>query len=565
MNSELSFLVVEDDPIDAKAVCKLLGRGPTAQHTDRAASLEQAKEKVRQSRYDAVILDLGLPDSQGIDGLIEFQASAPELPVVVLTGCQDENIALRSMDLGAEDFLNKNSMTEDSLWRSLRYAIERHRRKREVYQDIDSLRVSLNDAMRQATSDPLTTLPNRRGLQNYLEQLSKAHPQQPFIVGVTDLDHFKNINDSYGHHVGDIVLREFAGRLQHCMRSVDFVARIGGDEFVIIFGGLKRAEAENLGRRMMDHVSSSPISEAGRKINFSATLAIAEIEPPFIDLEQILLQTHRLLVQGKEGGRNRVECAWSADSEESKKTGALETKDQEPRTHEFSDSSLVQHARAVRTLALDGSLGYHILFGLGSPTWPMVAPAVSRSRLANRLSEMTLNCVQRAQKWRQHEAPHSQLHLDIEADAIRPWVCAKLTHIFPQDEDRANCVFFLHTDFHNQPGAASLADIRLLHQAGFQIGVRNIGDGATILEHLQLLAPEWIRFDPALTVHVGRYEKKAAALRQTIKMLQPLNAHFLADETEETEDLKLLQALGFNSYYSSGEVPRGSLNLLTQK
>jgi diguanylate cyclase (GGDEF)-like protein len=544
MNSELNFLVIEDDPVDAKAVCRILNRSGISQRTDTAASMEQAKQKVRRNRYDAVILDLGLPDSQGIDGILEFQATAPELPIVVLTGNEDERTALRSMDIGAEDFISKNSVTDDKLCRSVRYAIERHRRKSEVYRDMDSLRLSLKDAVRQASTDALTGLPNRRGLQYYLEQLSQANPIQPVIIGMADIDHFKSINDSHGHNIGDAVLKEFAGRLQHCLRNTDFAARIGGDEFVIVFGSLSRNEAQRLGHRMLNHVASTPARDSGKTIPFSATLAMAEIAPPFLDIEQMLLQTHPLLARGKEFGRNRVECSWGPDEAPPDKSSEAE----EPDTL-FPHERLLQHVREVNALSIQGSMGHYLSYGLGSASWSMSAPAVGRARLANRLSQMTLQCMRRAQDWREQNDPEGELHLDIEADAIRPWVCTEMTRIFKDPKSRANCVFFLHTDFQNHPGAASLSDIRLLRQAGFQLGARNIGDGSTILEHLQLLKPDWIRLDPALTINVGHYEKKAKALGQMVEMLRPLGSRLVADETEITEDLNQLIEFGFHAYY----------------
>jgi diguanylate cyclase (GGDEF)-like protein len=548
MNSALNFLLVEDDPVDALAIQRGLDRCGLHKCTDNAVTLEQAKERIRHKRYDAVILDLGLPDSSGIDGVLEFQASAPEIPIVVLTGNLDDSVAMRSMDIGAEDFIQKKSLTDEALCRALRFAIERHRRKRQAYSDLDAMRLSLNDAMRRATTDQLTNLPNRRGLQNHIEQVSRRYHYHPVIVGICDLDHFKNINDTYGHHVGDAVLSEFAGRLQHCLRSTDFAARIGGDEFVIVFGGMSREEAAALGRRMLAHVSSSPAMHAGLAVPFSATLALAEVEAPFIDMEQILSQTHAMLTQGKEGGRNRVQCSWNCELP-SKPNGATGEGAGQEESLEL-DKEIVQLRRSVNSIQLGASLGNHLAFGLGSSTWPMVGPLISRARLANRLSEITLDCLRLAQRWRSEDAPHAMLHLDIEADAINPLLCAELVKVFPEESSRGSCVLFLHTDFPSMPGSASFTHIRLVRQAGFQLGVRNLGDGATIFEHLQLLNPSWIRLDPALTINVGRYQKKVEHLRQVVDMLRPLGALLVAEETEDDLDLRQLLELGFHAYYS---------------
>jgi diguanylate cyclase (GGDEF)-like protein len=547
VSNELKFLVVEDDPVDAKTVCRILNHIGVSQKTDTVNSLEQAKRKVHQTHYDAVILDLGLPDSQGIDGVIEFQATAPEVPIVVLTGSHDERTALQSMDIGAEDFINKEAVTGENLYRSLCFAMERHRRKSEVFRDMDTLRLSLEDAQQQASTDPLTGLANRRGLQRYLEHLGSTNPRMPIIVGMADLDHFKGINDGHGHKAGDAVLREFAARLQHSLRGMDFAARIGGDEFVIVFGGLGRMEATGLGSRILNHIASTPAEDGGMIIPFTATLALAEIQPPFIDLEQILVQTHALLARGKSGGRNRVECSWE-------KEGRTAPEEPEgPSTAElsfFDEDRLLQSVRKVVAVSDELPQGYQLSFGLGLKSWPMVAPAVSRARLANRLSQMTLQCLRRAKEWRAKEAPGSELHLDIEADAIKPWVTTELTRIFPDEKERASCVLFFHTDFPSQPGALSLLDLRLLRQAGFKLGARNLGDGATILEHLQLLSPEWLRFDPALTINVWRYEKKLQSLKRMLEMLRPLGAKFAAEEIGGSEDLKQLKDLGFQACYS---------------
>src|SRR4051812_18554237 len=107
MNNYLNLLVVDDDAVDAANVSRMLSHSGIARNTDSVPSLAEAKNKIRHNHYDAVILDLGLPDSQGTDGVLDFQATAPELPIVVLTGNEDEKTALRSMSVGAEDYINK--------------------------------------------------------------------------------------------------------------------------------------------------------------------------------------------------------------------------------------------------------------------------------------------------------------------------------------------------------------------------------------------------------------------------------------------------------------------------
>jgi two-component system cell cycle response regulator len=531
MDGALNFLVVEDDPIDAKAVCRLLNQSGMANHADSASSLEQAKEKVRHRRYDAVILDLGLPDSQGIDGVIEFQASAPELPIVVLTGCDDEKTTLRSMGSGAEDYLSKESLSEASLSRSLRYAIERHRRRHETYRDADSLKNSLHDALQQANTDPLTSLPNRQGLALHLEQLSRGRPEGSFLLGLADINQFKAINDAHGLHMGDAVLREFASRLQHCLREGDFAARSGGDEFVLVFSQLERGKAADLARKMLEHATLVPASWGGKSLPFSATMALCEMEAPFVDLEPMLEQARALLARGRQEGKNQVSLSWTA-------TGAGERGGKPPSQPPFGDDGPPMRAWKVEPFGGGPLLAHYLEFGTPGEA--------ERFRQAGRLSQMTMQCLRRAQAWRRREAPESELHLDLEADAVKPWLQAELLRLFSGPEERAATVFFVDSDFSGFPGQSQLAELRRLQAAGFRLGVREVGGGATILEHLLYLAPAWLRFAPATTINAGRYKQKSAALARTLAMLKPLKAGCLLHGNTQPDDLRQAAALGFS-------------------
>jgi DNA-binding NarL/FixJ family response regulator len=147
MNRELDFLVVEDDPIDVKAINFLLLHTELARHIDNCSTLKQAISKVQSCHFDAVIFDLSLPDCQGVDGLIEFKAMAPDLPIIVLTGIQNEETALRSLNIGAEDVIDKNFIVPEQFSRALLFAIKRHSHLRRAYHDKVQLGRSLKDAM----------------------------------------------------------------------------------------------------------------------------------------------------------------------------------------------------------------------------------------------------------------------------------------------------------------------------------------------------------------------------------------------------------------------------------
>ena len=528
MDRNLNFLVVEDDPVDSKNVCRLLHTLPNVDHTDTACDLKEAKGHVLHNSYDAVILDLGLPDSQGLDSVLDLQATAPDLPIVVLTGNGNEETAVRSVDLGAEDCLSKDTLTCDALIRALRFAIERHRHKHAIYESMDHLKVSLDGALQAAATDPLTGLPNRRGLAEYLGHLAPTGPPPLIIVAVADLDQFKAINDEHGHDVGDEVLREFSKRLLHCLRAGDFAARVGGDEFVIVFDTVNREGAAKLGQRIVEHVAATPVTvRHGERVAFSATLAMVEIQGAGAELEQMLNRAHPLLLRGKQGGRMRLECSWS----EPMGPGAATAPGPRPIRH---------HTRALRSLPGLMPLGYRLVFGEGHPLRPQAG-------LDGGLRAMTLERLQRAEEWRRFNDPSGRLHLDVEADAIDTELRTQLNRMIPH-ERRDQTVFYFHSTAQHPSSTQALGELKLLRKAGFQLGLRSVGDGSTVFEHLALLGPEWLRVDPLLTHHLARFQKKQDALRLLVAMLRPLDTRLVAEVGAGSDDLKALAALGFHAF-----------------
>jgi diguanylate cyclase (GGDEF)-like protein len=169
-----------------------------------------------------VLLDLSLPDANRLEALMQLRAAAPDVPIVILSGMQDELLAVKAVQEGAQDYLIKGRVDGDSLGRSINYAIERKQSEVEL--------------ARKAMHDPLTGLPNRALFLDRLVHAaawSKRH-HSTFSVMFMDLDRFKVINDSLGHETGDQVLVEVARRIGGVLRSSDTAARFGGDEFVIL-------------------------------------------------------------------------------------------------------------------------------------------------------------------------------------------------------------------------------------------------------------------------------------------------------------------------------------------
>jgi diguanylate cyclase (GGDEF)-like protein len=180
---------------------------------------------------DAILLDLGLPDARGLEGLLALRDIALDAAIVVLTGLSDLNVATEALKGGASDYLEKSELQPRTLLRSVRYSIER--------------RKSAAEMARLARSDPLTGLLNRRAFFEQLELALTQARRSELACGVIlfDIDRFKEINDLYGHRIGDLLLLEVSQRIRAQLRESDAIARIGGDEFAIVATNLYSAGA----------------------------------------------------------------------------------------------------------------------------------------------------------------------------------------------------------------------------------------------------------------------------------------------------------------------------------
>ena len=254
-------LLVEDNPGDARLVRESLNDGAPGQFMVQVAdSLKQALESLRSAvgEVDVVLLDLSLPDSHGLETYRAVHALAPAVPVLVLSGLNDESIALKAVNEGAQDFLRKSRVDSELLPRAIHYATERNRLLEQVRQ--------------LAIQDELTGLVNRRGFMLMAEHACSLADRKGTSISLVfiDIDRFKRVNDEFGHESGDRALRELAALLVRTFRRSDVVARLGGDEFIVLLADIN---SDGL-RTVLERVRKN-IAIFNEKSGFSWRLAIS--------------------------------------------------------------------------------------------------------------------------------------------------------------------------------------------------------------------------------------------------------------------------------------------------
>ncbi|MDF1634820.1 PleD family two-component system response regulator [Mycoplana sp. MJR14] len=227
------------------------------------------------------------------------------LPILLIAEQGDDDMIVRALDLGVTDYLMRPVDANELLARSLTQI----RRKR--YND--RLRASVRQTIELAVTDGLTGLHNRRYLDSHLKLLidrSLARGRQMSIC-MTDIDRFKLINDTYGHDVGDVVLREFASRLRTAVRGADLACRYGGEEFVLVMPDTSAETAAAVAERLRMTIEQEPfrLSDGGVPLQVTASIGIASLLPQGDAPETLLKRADNALYEAKRAGRNRVVAA----------------------------------------------------------------------------------------------------------------------------------------------------------------------------------------------------------------------------------------------------------------
>ena len=293
-NRGIGALVVDDSRSARQYLVELLSRWGF--RCQEAVNGGEALELMRQadSEVRLVICDQNMPGMDGITLIrnLRRQHPAHRLSIIGVSSYGSGLLSARLLKAGANDFITRPFLEEELSVR--------------VNQNVDLLDL-LRQAEDYARRDPLTGLGNRRYFAELSETLVETaeRTKQPLAALVIDLDHFKQINDDFGHSAGDSALRAVSGMLGETVRRADLLVRAGGEEFYILSLGLDLDNAEIFAERIRAAVADLEVRYGGEKIAISASIGVASYSPP-ASLEALIEAADRAMYAAKKSGRNRV-------------------------------------------------------------------------------------------------------------------------------------------------------------------------------------------------------------------------------------------------------------------
>ena len=298
--SDASILLIEDRAAVAKTMTAAL---QTLHSVDVESNPQEALFKGVEGGYDLFIISLGLAGYDGLRLCSQFRSleRTRHTPILILAEADDKARVLRGLDLGVNDYLSRPIDRHELMARTRTQL----RRKRYA----DSLRENVQATIEMAVVDVLTGLHNRRFFDtNFAPLLGQArNDDKPLSLMILDIDHFKRVNDTFGHEAGDQILKAFATRVRGVVRASDLVCRLGGEEFAIIMPDTSLAIAQRVAERVRGVIERDRFSFAQDQapIVVTASIGIAERRQS-VDHEALMRRADLALYKSKSAGRNRV-------------------------------------------------------------------------------------------------------------------------------------------------------------------------------------------------------------------------------------------------------------------
>jgi diguanylate cyclase (GGDEF)-like protein len=542
MNSIKTVLLIEDSPGDVLLLRQMLNEQISFDtEVVHLTCMREAEAYLAAGAVDIIVLDLGLPDAQGLEAIRRAHAAAPGTPLVVLTGLDDESVAVQALQQGAQDYLIKGQIETRGLRRALCYAIERKK------MEGTALAMALLMA-HSAEHDFLTGLPNRMLLNDRISQaiaLAMRHKKSVAVLFL-DLDGFKHINDSLGHPTGDKLLQSIAACLVKCIRGSDSVSRQGGDEFVVLLLEIDRAEdAAITARRMLEAVAKSHFVDQ-HDLHVTASIGISIYPTDGLDADTLIKNADTAMYQAKENGRRSFQFFKPAMNVRAVERQSLE----EGLRRALERHEFVVYYQPKVDLMTGAISGAEALLRWTHPTRGAIPPAqfipvAEDSGLILPIGAWVLRqaCAQ-ARAWLDAGLPAIAMAVNVSAVEFREqgfldrlFAIIGETGIDPSslELELTESVLMKHT-------SSTANMLQTLRERGIRVAVDDFGTGYSSLSYLRKFPVDAVKIDQSFIRQISTAGEDTTIIKAVIGMARGLKLRVIAEGVETLEELAFLRA-----------------------
>ncbi len=529
----MKLLLVEDNPADADFLAASLRRQRAGDvELVHVQSLAAAADQLGLDSFDVVLLDLHLPDGSGLQCLDAIQAVNNEIPIVVLSGQDDEDFAVSILNKGAQDYLVKWEGQGRTILRSIRYAIERKK---------SDLRLSY-----LAQYDPLTGIPNRQFFNDQLTRATARARREGRKVSLLflDLDAFKVVNDTLGHDAGDRLLKEVADRIRRSVRAGDTVARLGGDEFAVMLEGLSTPrDVEALASTVLE-VIARPYHIADRQVSITTSMGITMYPSDNSDTQMLLKNADIAMYQAKEFGRNNFKFFHEQMHEDLMRYHELE-RDIREAIAEGQFHLAYQPKVNVDTNQLQG---LEALLRWQSPKRGRVSPAdfipvAEESGHIIPLGYWILNEVCLTLKsWRDKGLTLVPVSVNVSARQFQqPDFHKRVAEVLKRHDIDASLIEIELTEgLVMEDTDAAQRELAQLKAIGLRISIDDFGTGYSCLSYLQRFPIDVLKIDKSFVQEIGSSHGGECIIDAIISLAKSLRLETVAEGVETPEQLQHL-------------------------
>jgi diguanylate cyclase (GGDEF)-like protein len=529
----LRVLSVEDNRGDAILVREMLrDASPDGFVLQNADRLSTAVACLLDGAVDCVLLDLSLPDAEGLEALAQVRTVALDVPIIVLTGRSDEVLAVQAVHEGAQDYLIKGQVDARLLSRSINYAIERKRAEVEL--------------AHQAMHDALTALPNRALFYDRLGQALNRVGRHSTAAAVLflDLDRFKLINDSLGHGAGDKLLVAVAERLSNVLRGGDTAARFGGDEFVILCEDVSgELQAIAIAERIAAELDA-PFTVAGDEVFMRTSVGIALATEPGARPEALIRDADAAMYRAKERGGGVYEVF-----DDQMRERAVRRMETENALHRALDrGEFVMHYQPIVQMATGALHGVEALARWEHPHRGLVMPGEFIEAAEETGLIITLGAWAFEAACRQSASWGGLTMMSVNLSARQcghPELVATFGEILRRTgADPASVCLEITETALMEDVETSTATLAALKELGLTLALDDFGTGYSSLRALQHFPVDVVKIDRSFIAPIEHDPQEAAIVAAVISLSHALGLRTVAEGIETIAQVDRLRALG---------------------